>query len=581
MKIFLSLCTLLTLCLGFVINPVLAEEVSLQKVTLGVSLSPEQRNETLDILGSSNIMSKDILTIDGSMVNKYLKDGSNLDTDIYSSAYIELKPEGYGVQVQILTPDNITSVSKTTYQSAAITAGARNVLIKIASVQKVTGEGALTGLYEAFSSAGLGLNDIAIKVAETQLVLEQKLVELTELSSEEVSNLVNTLNVRIIEIVTQNKEFNENIARELVENLLLEKGYTFSKEIIELLVNHSVLYSNSPSAKDASTKKIIETSLSKTIIGEQYSNGNIDVVIDDIYFTDERERYSNQQFENVLVISYTLKNKASVEYYTGHEFQAYINGHKAEEYYIASNKMGPVSSGRTISVSSSYGFNGPKENIELELKDLMNWDGEPTIIPVENIRDIKEDVVNENPSSSLDSFDTAETGFENLELVEVTEDRLLTKPGEYTKDAVMGTLTLLKIKDFGNQIYEIAPGVEVVIKTVKLFDVKDVPADSTELYMSDLGISREGGRYIQYEYTINNKTDQKITNAFFNKIIYSDGEQVNDNQLTMGEPVEIEGNAKVSNVFALSRASNTNIKGLKLYMDLVEFETQPIELKFD
>ncbi|MCW6653797.1 hypothetical protein NHG24_08545, partial [Aerococcaceae bacterium NML210727] len=61
----------------------------------------------------------------------------------------------------------------------------------------------------------------------------------------------------------------------------------------------------------------------------------------------------------------------------------------------------------------------------------------------------------------------------------------------------------------------------------------------------------------------------------------SDGEQVNDNQLTMGEPVEIEGNAKVSNVFALSRASNTNIKGLKLYMDLVEFETQPIELKFD
>ena len=53
---------------------------------------------------------------------------------------------------KIITEDNITKITSNQYANAAITAGVSDVEIDVASVSKVTGESALTGVYKAFRS---------------------------------------------------------------------------------------------------------------------------------------------------------------------------------------------------------------------------------------------------------------------------------------------------------------------------------------------------------------------------------------------------------------------------------------------
>ena len=60
--------------------------------------------------------------------------------------------------MKIDTPDNITKVTSEQYQNAAITAGIKNAEIHIASVDQVTGEGALAGIYKAYEEKGNNLN---------------------------------------------------------------------------------------------------------------------------------------------------------------------------------------------------------------------------------------------------------------------------------------------------------------------------------------------------------------------------------------------------------------------------------------
>jgi len=90
-------------------------------------------------------------------VSNYIPNSSNLSY-IYSSATIEHKKWGKGVDVKIDTPDNITKVTSEQYQNAAITGGIKNAEIHIASVEPVTGEGALAGIYKAYEEKGNDLN---------------------------------------------------------------------------------------------------------------------------------------------------------------------------------------------------------------------------------------------------------------------------------------------------------------------------------------------------------------------------------------------------------------------------------------
>ena len=117
----------------------------------GADLEGQDLQQTENDLGVDD--NYETYNINVNDVSNYIPNSSNLSY-IYSSATIEHKKWGKGVDVKIDTPDNITKVTSEQYQNAAITAGIKNAEIHIASVEPVTGEGASAGIYKAYEEKG-------------------------------------------------------------------------------------------------------------------------------------------------------------------------------------------------------------------------------------------------------------------------------------------------------------------------------------------------------------------------------------------------------------------------------------------
>lgn len=93
-----------------------------------------------------------------------------LDTSsLISSVMVQKQDSGTGVKVKIITQSNITKITSNQYANAAITAGVSDVEIDVASVSKVTGESALTGVYKALEANGETLDPDRTQVAQDEL----------------------------------------------------------------------------------------------------------------------------------------------------------------------------------------------------------------------------------------------------------------------------------------------------------------------------------------------------------------------------------------------------------------------------
>ena len=90
---------------------------------------------------------------------------------------VQKQDEGTGVKVKILTQSNITKITSNQYANAAITAGVSDVEIDVASVSKVTGESALTGVYKALEANGETLDTDRTQVAQDELETTNEITE--------------------------------------------------------------------------------------------------------------------------------------------------------------------------------------------------------------------------------------------------------------------------------------------------------------------------------------------------------------------------------------------------------------------
>jgi uncharacterized protein YpuA (DUF1002 family) len=86
-----------------------------------------------------------------------------------SSALITRRPEGTGIEVDIITPLNIIRVTETQYANAMITAGVTDALVQIVAPVAVTGEAALTGIFKAFYERGYELDEERMQIGQEQL----------------------------------------------------------------------------------------------------------------------------------------------------------------------------------------------------------------------------------------------------------------------------------------------------------------------------------------------------------------------------------------------------------------------------
>lgn len=129
----------------------------------GADLTAQQKEETRDLLDVSNGYKTYDITVD----DVYKQTGIEYDT-IQSSVAITPKKLKHGIDVDIVTPENIER-TKSQYENASITAGLQDVDIKVGSVDKVTGDGALTGIYYMLEQEGYHINSQDVQNANDEM----------------------------------------------------------------------------------------------------------------------------------------------------------------------------------------------------------------------------------------------------------------------------------------------------------------------------------------------------------------------------------------------------------------------------
>lgn len=188
-------------------------------LALGRTLNAQQAQETIQLLGASNVTADNTIYVDGVMIDRYLHIGSDMSTGVYSSVYIKEQAPGTGIQVQIVTPQNITDVSATTYQNAAITAGAKNALLRIGTVLPVTGEGALTGLYALLESQGVKVSEHDVNTAQKEITVVSNVKTDTGMTDNQVNVIISEIKKEVAKQVQENGQKQVN-STEIVNNVV-------------------------------------------------------------------------------------------------------------------------------------------------------------------------------------------------------------------------------------------------------------------------------------------------------------------------------------------------------------------------
>lgn len=191
--------------------------------------------ESLDNVAHTPALGEDLVT--------YLGYGSGNTASMISSVLVQ-KDNNSGVNVEILTPENITTITEQQYTNAAITAGVEDVNIEVASIRPVTGESALTGVYKALDVNGEELDQERMEVAQEELETTSDIVVNENLDEEESSRLDGVI-VEIKQQLGEIKDRTDELAtREEIEQIIndaldrYDLRNVISVENVNILINY-------------------------------------------------------------------------------------------------------------------------------------------------------------------------------------------------------------------------------------------------------------------------------------------------------------------------------------------------------
>lgn len=212
----------------------------------GAGLNQQQLDETMSKLGINQDSVK-METATGADLVKYLGYGSGDDSVMLSSVVVNREDQGKGIHVKILTPENITQITADQYKNPLVTAGITDATVKVASVVKVTGESALTGVYKAFESNGETVDPERAQLAQTELDttsdVSQSVVNKANEQSEN-QNLSDSEKEKADEAYkAQLNQTLVDIKKELAE-LKEKQGELATKEDVEKIVNDALEKNN-------------------------------------------------------------------------------------------------------------------------------------------------------------------------------------------------------------------------------------------------------------------------------------------------------------------------------------------------
>ncbi|MFC0522743.1 DUF1002 domain-containing protein [Pontibacillus salicampi] len=212
-------------------NEGINEKLGVPIAVYGETLSDSQEEEVRELLEVQNRENVDEFRVNGQDIANYI--GGNANSRMFSSVKITPQETGTGLTVNLVTPDNITQVTKEMYANALLTAGVEDAVVDVASPVKVSGHSALTGIYKAYDSKGAKLNEDRMKVASEELDVATKLAEQSGMDQEKVSELLTEIKK---EIANQNPATREEV-EQIVKEQLNSLNIQLSDENIKLLTD--------------------------------------------------------------------------------------------------------------------------------------------------------------------------------------------------------------------------------------------------------------------------------------------------------------------------------------------------------
>lgn len=241
MKQFLKIPTLFLLIIGLITalaQPIYAadsdsinEKLGVPIVVYGDTLTDVQKQEVRDLLKVTDPDLVDEYTVSGQDIANYIDGDPN--SRMFSSAKITREEKGTGLNVDIVTPDNITEVTSEMYANALLTAGVEDATVEVVSPVKVSGHSALTGIYKAYDVEGEQLDKERMELANEELDVATDLAKKEGMDQEKVSELLTEIKKDIAEKNPATKEDVEKIVKEQLDKLEI----SLSDEDRQLLIN--------------------------------------------------------------------------------------------------------------------------------------------------------------------------------------------------------------------------------------------------------------------------------------------------------------------------------------------------------
>lgn len=291
------------------------KEKNLKKVltqplmSLGSSLSSSEKADTKRLLGDTNIAEDQVIAVDGKTIAKYLDD-VDTNSKVYSSAYIKPLSEGSGVQVEIVTPTKITKVSSTTYQNAAITSGVSDVLIRIASVNEVSGEGALAGVYALLDKVGFSVDKKTIKTSQDEIGLIDKIKEESHLSDDDANKFLAELKKQIIKKVTDKEKIDDSWLQDILKKACDGYGITLSDGLKSDIITWLRVFSYTDTAKSKQSVNQLDQSLLTSDWSEVLSKLDKVLSRDEILALDKQDYSEKNGYHEIIAALYNKLLKA-------------------------------------------------------------------------------------------------------------------------------------------------------------------------------------------------------------------------------------------------------------------------------
>lgn len=172
------------------------------------------------------------LTVSNDEERQYLEglvDESLIGTRSISCVYVEILPEGEGLQAEV---SNIGWCTREMYINALVTAGVSDAkLIVTSPISGISGTAALTGVYKAYEDmSGEKLDELAKLAGTQELVITSELAE--EIGNYDAVTIVNELKL----ILNETRNMTDAELREKIDEIAKEYNVTVSDSLKEQLV---------------------------------------------------------------------------------------------------------------------------------------------------------------------------------------------------------------------------------------------------------------------------------------------------------------------------------------------------------